>query len=77
MGLPKLGGESISTAEYLLAIPLSIVGIICGFIFVMAEKFSEKIFKVIQGKCGIIVSTTLGGIILGVVGTYFPLSDYV
>ena len=62
-----------STAEYLLAIPLSIVGIICGLIFVIAEKFSEKIFKVIQGKCGIIVSTTLGGIILGVVGTYLSL----
>lgn len=76
MGLPRLGGESISTAEYLLAIPLSIIGVICGFIFVMAEKFSEKIFKVIQGKCGIIVSTTLGGIILGIVGTYFPLSMF-
>lgn len=75
-GLPRLGGASITTKDYFLAIPLSLIGVVCGFLFVIAEKFSERLFNLIQGKFGIIISTTLGGIILGIVGTYFPLSMF-
>lgn len=39
-------------------------------------KNFRKIFALIQGKLGIIISTTLGGIILGVMGTYLPLTMF-
>ena len=52
------------------------MGAVCGFLFIIASKFFGKFFALIQGKLGIIISTTLGGIILGVMGTYLPLTMF-
>ncbi len=72
-GLPRIGGFEITNIERLWGIPLALVGVAFGIIFILFEKITEKFFKKLQGKLGIIVSATLGGAILGVAGTYFPL----
>ena len=76
MGLPRLGGYNITNFERLWGIPLALLGAVCGFLFIIASKFFGKFFSLIQGKLGIIISTTLGGIILGVMGTYLPLTMF-
>jgi H+/Cl- antiporter ClcA len=76
MGLPRLGGYNITNFERLWGIPLALLGAVCGFLFIIASKFFGKFFALIQGKLGIIISTTLGGIILGVMGTYLPLTMF-
>lgn len=72
MGLPRLGGYNITNFERLWGIPLALLGAVCGFLFIISSKIFGKFFALIQGKLGIIISTTLGGIILGVMGTYLP-----
>lgn len=76
MGLPRLGGYNITNFERLWGIPLALLGAICGFLFIISSKIFGKFFALIQGKLGIIISTTLGGIILGVMGTYLPLTMF-
>lgn len=73
MGLPRIGGYEITNTERLWGIPLALFGALLGLLFTASSKLSDKIFGFIKGKCGIIVSTTLGGLILGVIGTYLPL----
>ena len=76
MGLPRLGGYNITNFERLWGIPLALLGTVCGFLFIISSKIFGKFFALIQGKLGIIISTTLGGIILGVMGTYLPLTMF-
>lgn len=76
MGLPRLGGYNITNFERLWGIPLALLGAVCGFLFIISSKIFGKFFALIQGKLGIIISTTLGGIILGVMGTYLPLTMF-
>lgn len=76
MGLPRLGGYNITNFERLWGIPLALFGAVCGFLFIISSKIFGKFFALIQGKLGIIISTTLGGIILGVMGTYLPLTMF-
>lgn len=76
IGLPRLGGYNITNFERLWGIPLALLGAVCGFLFIISSKIFGKFFALIQGKLGIIISTTLGGIILGVMGTYLPLTMF-
>ena len=76
MGLPRLGGYNITNFERLWGIPLALLGAVCGFLFIVSSKIFGKFFALIQGKLGINISTTLGGIILGVMGTYLPLTMF-
>ena len=73
MGLPRIGGYDITNTERLWGVPLALLGAVFGLLFIVFSKISEKIFSFIGSKCGVIISTTLGGAILGIVGTYFPL----
>lgn len=73
MGLPRIGEYTITNTERLWGIPLALVGAAAGFFFILSEKLLRKFFERIQSSFGIIVSATLGGIILGITGTYLPL----
>lgn len=75
-GLPRIGNYSITNTERLWGIPITLIGLLCGILFIAFEKLSEVIFSKIKGKFGIIVSTTLGGLILGIIGTYLPLTMF-
>ncbi len=73
LGLPRIGEYDITNSERIWGIPLAIVGAALGLLFVLFEKAASTLFTRIQNKAGIIVSTTLSGILLGVVGTYLPM----
>lgn len=72
-GLPRIGDYNITNSERLWGIPLSLLGGLFGLFFVFFEKITHFFFEKIQRKFTIIASTVLGGFILGVIGTYFPL----
>ncbi len=71
-GLPRVGGYTITNTERLWGIPLAFLGAVFGLLFIVFKKGTAVIFSKLQDKY-IIISTTLGGILLGVVGTYIPL----
>lgn len=73
VGLPRIGEYNITNTERMWGIPLALVGAAAGFFFILSEKLLRKFFEKIQSSFGIIVSATLGGIILGITGTYLPL----
>lgn len=72
-GLPRIGEYDITNTERLWGIPLALLGTLAGLLFVISEKLLTKFFGKIQSSFGIIVSTTLGGLVLGICGTYLPL----
>lgn len=73
MGLPRIGEYNITNTERLWGIPLALLGTLAGLLFIISEKLLKILFDKIQSSLGIIISTTLGGIILGIFGTYLPL----
>ncbi len=73
MGLPRIGEYNITNTERLWGIPLTLLGTLAGLLFIISEKLLKILFDKIQSSLGIIISTTLGGIILGIFGTYLPL----
>lgn len=75
-GLPRIGSYNITNTERLFGIPLALVGVLGGIIFIFYEKITKRFFDKFQKKFSIIISTILGGIILGIMGTYFPLTMF-
>lgn len=73
MGLPRIGEYNITNTERLWGIPIALLGTLAGLLFIISEKLLSKFFNKLQSSFGIIISTTLGGMILGICGTYLPL----
>lgn len=71
MGLPHIGVTNITNTERIWGIPLAILGMFCGLLFIVFERVTDITFSKLK-KMGIILNTILGGIILGVAGTYIP-----
>lgn len=72
-GLPRIDEYNITNTERLWGIPLAFLGALFGLMYVAFEKAASALFTKIQVKCGTIINTTLGGILLGITGTYIPL----
>lgn len=72
-GLPRVGDYTITNTERIWGIPLAILGALFGILFVLFGRLSTAVFSKIQKKAGIILSTVLGGAMLGLAGTYLPL----
>ncbi|MDO4515648.1 MAG: chloride channel protein [Bacillota bacterium] len=74
MGLPRIETPDITAAERLWGIPLALVGVGCGYLYLAFEKLTHRGFSSLQAACPLVVSTTLGGLILGIFGTVLPLT---
>ncbi|TXD47282.1 chloride channel protein [Polaribacter sp. IC073] len=66
--------EYSGTFDFGLAVLLAIVATIVGWIFIYCTKFLKSIFEKI--KTAIYIKTLIGGIVLGVISYYFPLTRY-
>lgn len=75
-GLPRIGEYKITNTERLWGIPIALLGSLFGLMFIFFEKITAKLFSKLQSKFGIIFCTTLGGIILGITGSYFSLTMF-
>lgn len=76
IGIPQIEYAKITSNEQIFGIPLALVGVILGICYLVFDRFTMAFFMKLQGKIGIVISTMLGGLILGVMGTYFPLTMF-
>lgn len=76
IGIPRIEYAKITSSEQIFGIPLALVGAIFGICYLVFDRFTKAFFKKLQGKIGIVISTMLGGLILGVMGTYFPMTMF-
>lgn len=75
-GLPRIEAPDITTTERLWGIPLALVGVVFGYWYLAWEKLTHRAFSALQRSCPMVVSTTLGGLALGLVGTVLPLTMF-
>lgn len=69
---PVYGGSS--TYDFLLAIGYGVAAAAVGWGFIFIVKKLKKAFK--KTRWPIYVKTTVGGLLLGVIGFYFPITRY-
>lgn len=74
MGMPRIEAPDITTTERLWGLPLALLGVGCGYLYLAFEKLTHRGFSSLQETCPMVVSTTLGGLILGIFGTVLPLT---
>lgn len=74
MGMPRIEAPDITTTERLWGLPLALLGVGCGYLYLAFEKLTHRGFSSLQAACPLVVSTTLGGLILGIFGTVLPLT---
>ncbi len=76
IGIPQIEYAKITSNEQIFGIPLALVGVVLGICYLVFDRFTMAFFMKLQGKIGIVISTMLGGLILGVMGTYFPMTMF-
>ncbi|MBQ9852624.1 MAG: chloride channel protein [Ruminiclostridium sp.] len=75
-GLPRIDAPDITNTERLWGIPVALVGVVFGYLYLAFEHGTHRFFARLQEKYPILVSTLLGGLILGVMGTVLPLTMF-
>lgn len=75
-GIPRVEAPDITNTERIFSVPLALAGAVFGYLFLASEKLAHAVFSRLKGKTPIIVSTVLGGLILGLIGTYMPLAMF-
>lgn len=76
MGMPRIDAAVITNSERLWGIPLALIGVAFGYLYLGFDIITKKFFGKIQQKVPIVFSTLLGGLILGIMGTYLPLTMF-
>ena len=76
IGIPQIEYAKITSNEQIFGIPLALAGVVLGICYLVFDRFTMAFFMKLQGKIGIVISTMMGGLILGVMGTYFPLTMF-
>ncbi|MGN1132033.1 MAG: chloride channel protein [Ruminococcus sp.] len=76
VGMPHIEQAEITVHEIIFGIPLALIGAVFGICYLLFDRFTKAFFTKIQKKIGIVISTMLGGLILGVIGTYFPMTMF-
>lgn len=76
IGIPQIEYAKITSNEQIFGIPLALVGVVLGICYLVFDRFTKAFFMKLQGKIGIVISTMLGGLILGVMGTYLPMTMF-
>ena len=73
-GMPSFNSLEIGKKEWLLLIPLSIIGIIGGYVYILTNKMTQKISNPLQ-KFPVLKCIT-AGLILGILGTLLPYTMF-
>ena len=73
-GLPRVESYNISNFERIWGIPLIFIGSMLGILYLIFEKYCGIFFDKFKSKYNILISCILGGLLLGIIGTFFPLT---
>ena len=74
MGMEGIEGGSIPAESYLYAVPLVLVGIAAGYIYFAFRKLTGMIEH--RLKKFVVLRAVCGGLILGISGTFLPLTMF-
>ncbi|MCH5266471.1 MAG: chloride channel protein [Lachnospiraceae bacterium] len=72
--MPRFDTVKIGNGELLFAVPILIIAIIYGFIYLLFEKMTRRVSEALGKKY--FISAMIAALILGVVGTVFPLAMF-
>lgn len=73
-GIEGIEGEHVELTTYLYAIPLSLVGIAAGYLYFLFKKLTSTISH--RLKKFTVLRAVAGGLLMGVAGTFLPLTMY-
>lgn len=77
MSFPSLPKEDITNYDRILGIPLIIIGLLFGYIYIIFNKLCALFFKKLANKKHLkFLGTVLGGLVLGIIGTYMPITMF-
>lgn len=76
MGIVRLEGNGIGSRERIFAVVLIAVGILAGILYTIFLQGAQKLFVFLNKKAGVIFCTVLGGLCIGLFGTYVPYSMF-
>ena len=74
LGMPELGQAVLENINYIYIAILIVVGIILGNVYYASHKVVNFTFKIFKNN--ILIKCIIGGLILGLVGTYLPLTMF-
>lgn len=75
-GFPYVGGYNITNFERVLAVPLAVLGSLFGVLHLIFDRFTFKLFEKINFSHDILVTCLIGGLILGICGTFLPMTMF-
>ena len=73
-GIEKMQFEKFPIEHYLYAIPLAIIGILTGYLFFSFEKLTSLLEHKLKSL--VIIRAVSGGLLLGLSGTFLPLTMF-
>ena len=73
-GMESMEAESIPPVQYLYAVLFILVGIAAGYLFFVFKKLTGTLAK--RFERFVVLRATVGGVLLGVAGTFLPLTMF-
>lgn len=76
LGMPRIDSAEITNTERMWGIPLALIGVVFGYLYIIFEKTTKALFSRLQSRVSVIISTLLGGLMLGIAGTCLPMTMF-
>ncbi len=76
LGLPRLTANLLTFNDFKWSILLLLVGLLAGCFYNICLKSTKSLFKRMTSKKLILLKTLIGGLVLGIVGTFFHYSMF-
>ena len=74
MGMESMEAEKQNLLSYLSAVPLTLIGIAAGYLFFLFQKLTSFLKNKLEKF--VVLRAAVGGLLLGVAGTFLPLTMF-
>jgi len=74
LGLPRFERTEWDPGDLLLCIPLTLIGVLAGYLFHIADRLTEHLARLLKNK--VILRTMLCGLLLGLIGSFLPYTMF-
>ena len=74
MGMESMEAEKQDLFSYLFAVPLTLIGIAAGYLFFIFQKLTSALKNKLEKY--VVLRSAVGGLLLGIAGTFLPLTMF-
>ena len=74
MGMESMEAEKQDLFSYLFAVPLTLIGIAAGYLFFIFQKLTSALKNKLEKY--VVLRAAVGGLLLGIAGTFLPLTMF-